>query len=655
MQNKISFTDKYLPSMIIVAFTFILYANTITNDYALDDLIVINGNAFTKKGFNGLKEIFSYDSFTGFFGKQKKLVAGGRYRPLSMATFAIEYGIFKDFRPGFSHFLNIVFYALTGILLFLILSRLIKPHKNKNKNWYMGIPFIATLIFLAHPVHTEVVANIKGRDEIFALMFSLLTVWLVLLYIEKKKLPHLLLAAISFFLGLLSKENTIMFLLIIPLTIYFFTTVPLQKNVVILLPMVIAALLFLYIRFLVLGYLNSSDLPRELLNNPFLDATTSQKYGTILFTLGLYLKLLFFPHPLTHDYNPYQVPLVDLADLRALIPLLLYGVLIYLALKLYRKKHLVSYSILFYLITLFIVSNIIFTIGTFMNERFIYMPSVGFALIAAWFFVTVLPVYIKNAVQYKYILATALILVLLLFSIATIARNKAWKDDFTLFTTDVKTSVNSTKCNTSAGGKYFEKAQKETDTVLKNQDLQMSEQYLNRAIKIYPGNKNCLLFLGNIDAVYHKDYKGAIGKYLEVIALDGYNENAFNNTLAILNNLDNAKEADYKISICNTLGKVNPNSGELTYVLGKLYGQFKGNLDTAEYFFRRAIEILPDNAAPYKDLGVLYGMQRKYDKAIAVFKKAAELDPKDEQVRQNLAITYQMIEQTKNASLQGKK
>src|ERR1039457_1130018 len=182
MQNKISVTDKYLPLMIIVVFTFILYANTFTNDYALDDLIVINGNAFTKKGFSGLGEIFSYDSFTGFFGKQKKLVAGGRYRPLSMATFAIEYGFFKDFKPGFSHFLNVLFYAITGILLFLILSRLIKPQKNKLKQWHLGIPFIATLLFLAHPLHTEVVANIKGRDEIFALMFSLLTVWLILLY-----------------------------------------------------------------------------------------------------------------------------------------------------------------------------------------------------------------------------------------------------------------------------------------------------------------------------------------------------------------------------------------------------------------------------------------------------------------------------------------
>jgi protein O-mannosyl-transferase len=644
MQNKILFA-RYTPILIIVVFTFILYANTFTNEYALDDLIVINGNAFTKKGFSGIKEIFSYDSFTGFFGKQKKLVAGGRYRPLSMATFAIEYGVLKDFKPGFSHFLNVLFYAITGILLFVILSKLIKPLKNKH--WSLGIPFIATLLFIGHPIHTEVVANIKGRDEIFALLFSLLTVYLIILYLEKKKIIYLPLAALSFFLGLLSKENTITFLAIIPLTIYFFTNVSLQRNFMTLIPIVISTFIFLFIRFLVLGYLNSSDLPRELLNNPFLDATLSQKYGTILYTLGLYLKLLVFPHPLTHDYNPYQVPLIGLADIRALIPLAIYCGLIWLAFRFYRKKHVISYGILFYLVTLFIVSNIIFTVGTFMNERFIYMSSIGFVLVVAWFFSVRLPKIVKKNLLYQSVAASVLVIILLGYSVKTIARNKVWQDDFTLFTTDVKTSVNSTKCNTSAGGKYFEKAQKETDTVMKNRDLQMSEMYMNRAIKIYPGNKNCLLFLGNIAAVYHKDYKGAIARYMEVMTLDGYNENAYSNTLAILGNLDNATETDYKISICRVLNRVNPNSGELNFLLGKLYGQYKGRLDTAEYFLQRSVSLLPNNAEPYKDLGVLYGIEKKYDKALMAFKKAAELDPKDALVQQNLAITYKMLDQAK--------
>ena len=144
------------------------------------------------------------------------------------------------------------------------------------------------------------------------------------------------------------------------------------------------ATVFVFIRFLVLGYFNSTDLPKELLNNPFLEATLNQKAGTILYTLGIYIKLLFFPHPLTHDYYPYHIPLVSMADIRAIVPLFIYlGMIIYAILKINRKDF-IAYGILFYMLTLFIVSNLLFPVGTFMNERFIYMPSLGFVLVIAF-------------------------------------------------------------------------------------------------------------------------------------------------------------------------------------------------------------------------------------------------------------------------------
>ena len=318
--NKI----QYFPYLLIFVFAFMLYGNTLTYDYTLDDLIVIKDNAFTKKGLAGIKEIFSYDSFTGFFGTEKKLVAGGRYRPLSIASFAVEYALVGGLSPFLSHLINILLYALTGSFIFLVLSKLIKFPPGKP--WYLGLPFIAAMIFMAHPVHTEVVANIKGRDEIFALLFPLISVWLTLLYFERKRPGLLILANLCFFLGLLSKENAIMFAAVLPLTVYFFTKVPLKKNITVAISFLFTALIFVFIRFLVLGYLNSGELPRELLNNPFLYATQSEKFGTILYTLGLYVKLLFFPHPLTHDYYPYHIPLVSIVDWRSILSFLVYQV-----------------------------------------------------------------------------------------------------------------------------------------------------------------------------------------------------------------------------------------------------------------------------------------------------------------------------------------
>jgi protein O-mannosyl-transferase len=639
--SKETFLVKYAPHIVIVLFCFILYGNTITLDYALDDTIVITGNSFTAKGFGGIKDIFAYDSFRGYFGKEKKLVSGGRYRPFSIATFAIEYSLFGGFKPGFSHFINIVLYAFTGILIFLIFTKLIK---NRNKAWYLGIPFLTALLFMAHPVHTEAVANIKGRDELFALLFSLLTLYQVIRFLETRKIVHLITGVASFFLGLLSKENAIMFVIIIPLTLYFFTSYPVKKIINNSLLLVATAGLFVFIRFLVLGYINSSELPPELLNNPFLNATESQHYGTILYTLGLYIKLLFFPHPLTHDYYPYHIPLVSFTDPRSLIPLLIYAALIIYSLMNLKKKGLVAYGILFYLITLFIVSNLMFPVGTFMNERFIYMPSLGYVLIVGWFFSDKLHSWIKNESSFRRISIGILAMVLFLFTVKTIARNKVWKDDFTLFSTDVLVSDRSAKCLTSAGGKYLEKAKEQTDTVLRDKYYQMSIGYLNKSISIYPTSSNSLVLLGNAIANSSRDYKKAISEYLLVLQNDPNDRFAFINTVKVLEVIDSSKDPDYKLGIYKYLSTLHSDNADILYQIGKLYGQFKGQLDTAELYFRKSISIDPNNPAPYKDLGVIYGIRRNYTMALDVLNKAASLDPNDKQVQQNLAITHRMIE-----------
>ena len=92
---KVDKTTNYLIYGIIFALTFWLYGNTLFNGYALDDAIVITQNEFTKKWIDGIKDVLTTEGFTGFFGTKKNLVAGGRYRPLSLVTFAVEYSMFK--------------------------------------------------------------------------------------------------------------------------------------------------------------------------------------------------------------------------------------------------------------------------------------------------------------------------------------------------------------------------------------------------------------------------------------------------------------------------------------------------------------------------------------------------------------------------------
>ena len=148
---------EFICALIIALSGFFLYLNTIFNDYAVDDLAVIQENRFTKQGVAGIPILLRTFYWEGYWNNNS-----GIYRPLSMVTFALEWQFFPD-NPHAGHVTNIILYAITGFLLFKVLRRLM-PEQN------ILFPFFVSLVFIAHPVHTEVVANIKSRDEILCLL-----------------------------------------------------------------------------------------------------------------------------------------------------------------------------------------------------------------------------------------------------------------------------------------------------------------------------------------------------------------------------------------------------------------------------------------------------------------------------------------------------
>ncbi|MEL7021688.1 MAG: tetratricopeptide repeat protein, partial [Bacteroidota bacterium] len=115
-------TAKRLHLMGIFLLAVLLYANTLTHDYTQDDAIVIYENEFTTQGLAGIPDILKYDTFRGFFKEEGKdqLVAGGRYRPLTLVMFAAEVELFGQ-SPLVGHLINILLYGLVGVLLYLVL------------------------------------------------------------------------------------------------------------------------------------------------------------------------------------------------------------------------------------------------------------------------------------------------------------------------------------------------------------------------------------------------------------------------------------------------------------------------------------------------------------------------------------------------------
>ena len=627
-----------LQSILIFAAAFLLYANTLFNGYTQDDSIVITDNMYTTDGISGIPGILSKDTFFGFFkveGKSK-LVSGGRYRPLTLVMFAIGYELFGE-SPFMGHFMNVLWFGLTCLVLYWLLLRLFNFDRNPE---YAGmIAFCTSLLFAAHPIHTEVVANIKGRDEIIALLGSLAALLFALKsYQEKKPILNFLAVGI-FFLALFSKENVITFLAIIPITFWVFTKAKIGEIVKTTVPFVLAAIGFLVVRGSILGW-SMGEPPIELMNNPFVKVvgdryvlfTASEELSTIFYTLGYYVKLLFVPHPLTHDYYPRHIEMMSFGDISVILSLIGYVGALGWSLWATYKRNPIGYAVLFYLSTLSVVSNLAFPVGTNMAERLVFMPSVGFCL----FLVLGLNMVVqkgKSEIKPE-VTPIVIALICLIFGALTVNRNFAWKDNYTLFTTDIETSKNSAKLNNAVAGELLNRYGKLPEGQRNNSALTKAVGHLNQAVKIHPNYKNAYLLLGNAHN-YLKNYEQSIQYYNKSLNIDpGYSE--ANNNLAITyreaGQFYGEKKGDLKKSLeyLTKANSMNPNDPEVIRLLGVANG-IAGNHAQAISFFTKLTELQPNNAKAFFNLGSAYFHAGDAANADLFHNKARSMNPNIEQ------------------------
>jgi protein O-mannosyl-transferase len=646
MKNRKSnniFSNPGTLRLIVVLLPLLLYLNTLQNEYALDDSIVITQNIFVQKGIHGLKEIFSADTFTGFFRQKKDLVEGSRYRPLSVATFAVEYQLW-GLKPGLSHLINVIIYSVLCLLLFNTLLYLLN-YFGMDKN-SVQIAFFASLIFIVHPVHTEVVANIKGRDELFSVLFFLITLNLFLKYTENLKISYLLFSGISVFAGLLSKENTLFIWPVLAILILLnLRKYPLKRYLPFLAMLAAGTLTYMLIRISAVGEISAPG-SKELMNNPFLHASAGQKYATILYTLLLYLKLLFIPHPLTYDYYPYHIALHDWSDIGVILSLFIYMGIIILSIRISRKHSLISFGILFYIITLLPLTNLLINIGSFMNERFLFLPGIGFSIVFGTIVASIIFQYKRESYQSKLSIALFSI-VLLLFALMTISRNTQWKNNLTLFTHDVRISSGSAKGNCAAGGVLYETALTLKDKAEKMKMLEESIGYLQKSVKIYPGYIDALLLLGNASFEYNHDFQTVNTCYHRIFQLAPGYKLAISNYSNILSGCTDPllRKNGFKKII-----QLEPDNFEANYQLGITYGKMMGQMDTATMFLQNAVRINPENGGANRDLGVAYAMSGNYEASLPFFEKVIQLDPENPDNYINLGITFQNIGQSRKAS-----
>lgn len=628
--------NVFLIKLFLVAVVIMLYGQSINFEFTLDDDLFYLKHKSVQQGLDGVGDIFSKGSLNQFDGT----TGVQPYRPITLTVFAIQKTLF-DNSPSAAHFINMFFYILVVLVVFELLRKLFPAFQ-------VHVIALMALLFVVHPIHTEVVSSVKSMDELLAALFGFMA-WRFFLHedvVKKNSLLYIAVGSILYFLSLLSKESAIAFLIIIPLSLIMIQKKELKPSLITLIPLGFITLLFLIIRHNVIGTSTSTQSNGLAILENVLNASTSiwQTTATKSVILFHYIRLLFVPWPLTWDYSFNQIPLVNWTSITAWMGLIIYGVLFITAILQFKKHPLLSFLILFFFISSSPTNNLFLINGATIGERFLFVPSfaftTGFILLLAKVFKINLDDFSgKN----KTIFSGLAILILLVFAVLSSNRTADWKSNLLLFEKGVERSPNSSRAQYSLATEYLTQSKEVSDITEKNNYLQQSLIHFNKSLEILPENK-LSHYNSGLCYVQLGDTNNAIIRYKRAIELDS-------NYIMPVNNLGvlyqarqefDAAQQYYELAL-----KIDPNAktpvknlGDLFIMKGIYYSQLGDDVN-AMRSYQKSMSYNSNNSFLLNNMASIYSSVQKFDSALICLKKAFNIEPQNLLVIQNIAaVSY---------------
>lgn len=512
---------RFYPYFIaIFVLSFVFYGNSLKNGYSLDDNLVTstydNKHPTIEGGIAALPKVFT----SHFVVNSKQSYA---YRPVTTTSFAIEFQFFGQ-NPAASHFFNILLYAIAIVVLFKLLNQIWGEEK------YI-LTILTCLIFLIHPIHTEVVNNIKSRDELLCFLFGILAIKQTLNYFDRQKVLSLVLAIFFILLSLLSKKTGMIFIAITPLTLYYFRSVSLKK-----IGLVVGSVLIGFILFRVMTKTLIDDpvsRVKHYFENPLFYSGYAERIPMYFYSNYYYLALLLFPYPLRYYYGFDQVPIADWSNPMVYVMLLLMTASVGLVLWRIKKKEIWGYGLLFYLLAIGGACNLLFPAVGIIAERFAFVASLGFSILIGFtvyhFFFKESSKLIKQKAIAKYAIGgLGFICLVYVFN-----RNTDWKSDVSLYKNDIVHLDRSYKAHNLLGQTYY----KEGLNLLQNNQppatytakIDSAEIEFKKCLSLYQGYAVTYNNLGALFFTFRRQEDSAYLYFEKAIQLDStYTEALYN-------------------------------------------------------------------------------------------------------------------------------
>jgi Tfp pilus assembly protein PilF len=360
--------------------------------------------------------------------------------------------------------------------------------------------------------------------------------------------------------------------------------------------------------------------------------TFSERIGTSFYILGLYVTMLFYPHTMSYDYSFNHLQIVSIGNIFSIASMLFYialgGYASYIFFNSLKKnppsplykweiQPILGFGILFFLITIFLFSNLVLTIGTSMGDRLMYFPSLGFCIVMTVLIAKVSLSITGDLENINTFLPLGkagmglLFSILLLYSFKTYSRNADWKDNYTLYSHDIKLVPNSVKAHYYLGLELIKTvAELEQNLEKKKALYEEGIRELERSVEIMPSFGSAFTQMG-VAYFRLKNFEKAIENYNKAAAL---------------------KQAD-AITLNN---------------IGSVYFEWKKYEEAAENF-KKALQIDPRFIDAYMNLGSVYGTLGNFNSAIECFQNAIKYSPDNARAYYYIAMTYQNMGDKSNA------
>ncbi len=398
------------------------------------------------------------------------------YRPMLTVSFMAG-ALFSNTAIPFPHFLiNILLHLTASSVLFIFLITM---------QYKRALALLFSLIFVAHPILTQTVGWLPGRNDSLLTIFILLAFIFFIRYVNTATWKHYTVSMLFYLLALFTKESTLFFL---PLAVFYTYGIARIKNAHarLLRPAsgwLLLTLIWFAARKAALG---ASAFPIFKIIKAMVEHAPA---------ILLYVGKIFFP------FNLSAMPTLGNTTLMYGVVAMLLVLLFLFFSKEKRYPFLIFGAAWFFVFLLPSFFTDDPSLTPIFYEHRIYLPLIGL-------FIILMEIdFIKNIKPEKHGVAAAIVLLILVFSFLTIRHSQNFKNRLQFWEHAVKTAPTLPRAFSGLGSVYLEKGiyDKAEEMYLKGIALNPDEQVLH-------GNLGLVYYYTNRFQEAEQEFKKELSK-----------------------------------------------------------------------------------------------------------------------------------------------